>query len=55
MEVTNRPSENLGTLGDFPGGPVGIRAPNAGGLGSIPSQGTRSRIHAATKKSACCN
>ena len=25
------------------------RAPNAGGLGSIPDRGTRSRMHAATK------
>ena len=26
-----------------------LRAPNAGGLGSIPGQGTRSHMHAATK------
>ena len=44
------------------GGWVGIHAPNAGGPGSIPGQGTRSHMHAATesshaatKKSACCN
>ena len=37
-------------------------APNAGGLGSIPGQGTRSRMHATTKDPtrgnedlACCN
>ena len=28
-----------------------LRAPNAGGLGSIPGQGTRSHMHAATKSS----
>ncbi|TEA29991.1 hypothetical protein DBR06_SOUSAS4510029 [Sousa chinensis] len=40
-----------------------LRAPNAGGgPGSIPGQGTRSHVHAATKSShaatkypACCN
>ena len=32
-------------LWDFPGGPVArIHAPNAGGLGSIPGQGTRSHM-----------
>ena len=30
-------------------------APNAGGLGSIPGQGTRSHMHAATKEPACHN
>ena len=30
---------------------VGRRAPNAGGLGSIPGQGTRSHMHGATKSS----
>ena len=41
---------------------VTLRAPNAGGPGSIPGQGTRSHMHAATKsahatakKSACRN
>ncbi|TEA32806.1 hypothetical protein DBR06_SOUSAS4210129 [Sousa chinensis] len=40
---------------------VRLHAPNAGGLGSIPGQGTRSHmpqprsLHAATKESACCN
>ena len=29
-----------------------LRAPNAGGLGSIPGQGSRSYIHAATKEPA---
>ena len=30
---------------DFPGGPVAkLHAANAGGLGSIPGQGTRSRM-----------
>ena len=30
---------------DFPGGPVAkLHAPNAGGLGSIPFQGTRSHV-----------
>ena len=28
-----------------------LRAPNAGGLGLIPGQGTRSYMHAATKSS----
>ena len=43
---------------DFPGGPV-AKTPNAGGLGLIPGQGTRSHIlqlkilHAATN-SCCC-
>ena len=33
------------TSGDFPGGPVAKpQAPNAGGLGSIPGQGTRFHI-----------
>ena len=30
---------------------VRLRAPNAGGPGSIPGWGTRSRMHAATKSS----
>ena len=30
---------------------VRLHAPNAGGPGSIPGQGTRSHMHAATKKS----
>ena len=30
-------------------------APNAGGQGSIPGQGTRSHMHAATKEPASCN
>lgn len=31
------------SLGDFPGSPVlGLRAPSAAGLGSIPDRGTRS-------------
>ena len=34
--------------GDFPGGPV-AKTPNIGGPGSIPGQGTRSHMHAATK------
>ena len=38
--------ENLVKRGtDFPGGPVvRTQAPNAGGLGSIPGQGTRSHM-----------
>ena len=39
-----------------------LQAPNAGGPGSIPGQGSRSHMHAATKSSraatkepACCN
>ena len=37
-------------LGDFPGGAVdGTPRSNAGCLGSIPGQGTRSHMHAATK------
>ena len=48
---------------DFPGGPVGkTLCSQCGGPGSIPGQGTRSHIHAATKSShaatkdpACCN
>ena len=39
---------------DSPGGLV-VKTPNAGGPGSIPSQGTRSYMHAATKKSTCHN
>ena len=31
---------------------VRLCAPNAGGSGSIPGPGTRSRVHATTKKSA---
>ena len=44
---------------DFPGGPVAkLHAPNAGGLGSIPCQGTRShvpeqRVHMLQLK--CCS
>ena len=34
---------------------VRLCAPNAGGPGSIPGQGTRSRMHAATKEFACRN
>ena len=30
-------------------------APNAGGPGSTPGQGTRSHMHASTKEPACCN
>ena len=30
---------------------IRLRAPNAGGLGSIPGQETRSHVHAATKSS----
>ena len=51
--------------GDFPGGPVDKTpqgASNAGGLGSIPGQGTISHMHAETKSShattkepTCCN
>ena len=38
--------------GDFPGGTVVKNLPSsAGGLGSIPGQGTRSHMHAATKSS----
>ena len=36
--------------GDFPGGAV-VRTLNAGSPGSIPGQGTRSSMHAATKSS----
>ncbi|TEA33117.1 hypothetical protein DBR06_SOUSAS24310003, partial [Sousa chinensis] len=34
---------------------VTLRAPNAGGPSSIPGRGTRSHMHAATKKPTCCN
>ncbi|TEA33625.1 hypothetical protein DBR06_SOUSAS3910197, partial [Sousa chinensis] len=41
---------------------VRLHAPNAGGPGSIPGQGTSSRVHATTKSphaapkdSVCCN
>ena len=34
---------------------VRLRAPNAGGPGSIPGWGTRCHMHAATKKPSCCN
>ena len=30
---------------------IRLRTPNAGGLGSIPGQGTRSHMHATTKSS----
>ena len=30
---------------------MGLCVPNAGGLGSIPGQGTRSHMHAATESS----
>ncbi|TEA39259.1 hypothetical protein DBR06_SOUSAS7610104, partial [Sousa chinensis] len=40
---------------------IRLRTPNAGGPGSIPGQGTRSHMHAATKslhaitkEPACC-
>ena len=51
----NNPTEKW-EGGDFPGGPVAGCAPNAGALGLIPSQGTRSRmlrsrVHATTKRS----
>ena len=29
---------------------IRLHAPNAGGLGSIPGQGTRAHMHAATKR-----
>ena len=29
---------------------IRLRAPNAGGLGSIPGQGTRAHMHATTKR-----
>ena len=32
-----------------------LPTPNAGGPGSIPGRGTRSHMHATTKKSTCCN
>ena len=42
--------------GDFAGGAwVRFCTPNAGGPGSIPGQGTRSCMHAATKKPVCRN
>ena len=34
---------------------VRVHSTNAGSLGSIPGRGTRSHMHAATKKSAHCN
>ena len=34
---------------------IRFRTPHAGGLGSIPGQGTRSHMHAATKEPACRN
>ena len=34
---------------------VRLCTPNAGGLGSVPSGGTRSHMHTTAKKSACCN
>ena len=49
-DIHNSMDEN--TLRDFPGGAVvKTHAPNAGGPGSIPGQGTRSHMHAATKSS----
>ena len=47
---------NAGGPGSIPGGPVvKFRTLNAGGPGSIPGRGTRSHMHATTKKSACHN
>ena len=41
---------------DFPGGAVVKNPPsNTGDLGSIPGQGTRSHMHAATKEHTCLN
>ena len=34
---------------------LGLRAPSAGGPGSIPGQGTRSHMHATTKEPMCRN
>ncbi|TEA30491.1 hypothetical protein DBR06_SOUSAS12410037, partial [Sousa chinensis] len=34
---------------------VRLRAPNAGGPGSMPGRGTRSHMHAATKDPTCRN
>ena len=34
---------------------IRLRTPKAGGPGSIPVQGTRSHMHAATKEPTCCN
>ena len=34
---------------------LGLHAPNAGGPGSIPGQGTRSHMRAATKEPTCRN
>ena len=34
---------------------IRLHAPNAGVLGLIPGQGTRSHMHAATKEPACRN
>ena len=34
---------------------IRLHAPSAGGPGSIPDQGTRSHMHAATKGPTCCN
>ena len=58
MEAMLRVHSHLETIRgwDFPGGPVGkTPCSHAGGLGLILGQGTRSRMHAATKKSACRN
>ena len=47
---------NKKELQGLPCGPVvRLSTPNAGGPGSIPGQGTRSRMHAATKKLTCHN
>ena len=51
-EWLKQPFDIKSDLRDFPGGTVvKTHAPNAGGLGSIPGQGTRSHMHAATKSS----
>ena len=57
---TQMPQRNLKLEMSHPGTSLVVQwvrlcVPNAGGPGSIPGQGTRSRMHAETKKSACCN
>ena len=52
MAISNTFYSDHTVTWDFPGGEVVKNPPpNAGDLGSIPGQGTRSHMHAATKNS----
>ena len=49
IELHNNKNHRIGT--SLVAQCMGLRAPNAGGLGLIPGQGTRSHMHATTKSS----